>query len=116
MKLDTLPGFSWLNHILVGPLIVVRNALHITSYDTVWRLMCVFVGFQVVQKIPATVEDLHLRWFEFIGEGMGHYLCGEGMIYPLDELIDDGRGFASQCLPHRRHILPHFLYSFLLEA
>lgn len=59
--------------------------------------MC-FVGFQVVQRIPVAIKHLHLYWFKFIREGLGHYLYGEGMIRPLDELVDGDRGFASQCL------------------
>lgn len=54
-----------------------------------------FVGFQVVQRVPATIEHLHLWWFKFIRGGLGHYLWGEEMIHPLNELVDGGWGFAS---------------------
>lgn len=61
--------------------------------------MCL-VGLQVVQRVLAPIEHLHLQWVEFVGERMGHYLRGERVICPLDEFIYDGWGFAFQRLPH----------------
>lgn len=37
IKVETILGFSLLNHTLVGPLSVVGNSLHIISSRTPWR-------------------------------------------------------------------------------